>query len=249
MQYYIYKTKSYGLIAGFPEAGNKRRKEMENNFDIAGFARFAKNASFIGFLSTAIGMAIFYVIDNSEIWPGIWFCINIFAIVIIFIACSKRFDYTKKGGVPEHLRQSDSRENPWISRLIGIVIVVIALIPTLFAFREPKVLNSLDLFKVHGLWGISLPITEIASADTISWKEMPSIALRTNGISLFGVNRGDFKTRDGENVRISVKSGGSPVIMITDKDGKAFYINRKKPNETRKIFVELLFSTKKMNVM
>jgi hypothetical protein len=127
----------------------------------------------------------------------------------------------------------------WWPKIIPFLIVGGTFLSLYLGYREPRIECSAEKLKVQHPWGISLPVEEIAQVDTIAWKEMPPITLRTNGISLFGVNRGSFKTKGGEKVRLSVKCGISPVIRITDKEGKQYFINRKNPVETRKIFVEL----------
>ena len=120
--------------------------------------------------------------------------------------------------------------------IIIVVILTVVAISLFRGYREPKVTVSSESFNVQSPWSITVPVADIASADTISWKEMPIITLRTNGISLLGVNRGRFNTENGNNVWLSVKSGVSPVIQIVDKNGKTYYLNRKNPDETRNIF-------------
>ncbi len=126
--------------------------------------------------------------------------------------------------------------------VLGIVVglsVTVPIVLVYLGYKEPEVVcNSTD-FQLKGLYGMDIPISEIARADTITQAEMPRIKLRTNGISLWGVNRGHFKTKDGDKIRLSIKSGVYPVIRIVDKEGKQYYINRKDPAETRKIFSSL----------
>ena len=118
--------------------------------------------------------------------------------------------------------------------IIGVVSVLIYL-----GYREPKVTVSAKSFNVQCLWSITVPIKEIVKADTISWKEMPLISSRTNGISLFGVHRGWFYTKERNTVWLSVKSGIAPVILIVGENGKTYYMNRTNTKETMDIFDEL----------
>jgi hypothetical protein len=92
---------------------------------------------------------------------------------------------------------------------------------------------------MNGVYGVNLPFAEISEADTIAWSQMPGISLRTNGISLFKVNRGHFMTTTGEKIHLSVCSGVSPVIKIVNNQGAVYYINRKNADETRRIFKQL----------
>ena len=91
-------------------------------------------------------------------------------------------------------------------------------------------------FKLKGLYGVDIPLAEIAEAELISLHEMPLISIRANGISLSKVHRGYFRTTAGENIRLSINSGSNPVIRIVDRHGNEYYINRKNADETRQIF-------------
>ncbi len=126
--------------------------------------------------------------------------------------------------------------------VLGIVIGLSLTVPTVLiylGYKEPKVVCDSTDFQLKGLYGMNIPINGIARADTITRAEIPHIKLRTNGISLLGVNRGHFKTKDGDKIRLSVKNGVYPIIRIVDKEGKQYYINRKDPAETRQIFEKL----------
>lgn len=114
-------------------------------------------------------------------------------------------------------------------------------------YKDPKVILSSDNFEVQNLESITIPIDEIANADTLLWNNMPLIVLRTNGFSLSDVKRGYFKTKEGNDVWLSVKFGISPVIRITTKNGKVYYLNLKNSNETRNIFMSLANYLKNKN--
>ena len=106
-------------------------------------------------------------------------------------------------------------------------------------YKEPKVEFDTNAFKLKGLYGVNLPLAEIAEADTIALNKMPAISIRTNGISLNKVHRGKFRTADGEKIHLSIHRGVNPVIRIVKNDGSVYYINRKNAAETRQIFNKL----------
>ena len=129
----------------------------------------------------------------------------------------------------------------WITA--AIVAVVIFLV--YMGFKEPRFVSDSNAFKLKGLYGVNIPFAEMSEADTITWREMPAISIRTNGISLFKVHRGSFRTTDGKKIRLSVNRGSSPIIRMMNRDGAVYYINRKNATETRKIFNELKGKIKK----
>ncbi len=119
---------------------------------------------------------------------------------------------------------------------IPVAIIIIVVVITHLAYREPKVEINPNAFRLKGLFGINIPFAGINGTDTISWREIPAISVRTNGISLFKVHRGRFRTTDGDKIRLSINSGVNPVIRVADSNGTVYYINRKNPTETREIF-------------
>jgi len=132
--------------------------------------------------------------------------------------------------------------NNWRSRMPAAIAIVTTVAVTVFiylGYKEPKVEFSSNNFKMKGLYGVNIPFAEIGKADTLTWHEMPAISIRTNGIALFKVSRGHFKTRNGDKVRLSVQRGINPVIRIVKRDGSVFYINRKNADETRQIYDQL----------
>jgi hypothetical protein len=132
----------------------------------------------------------------------------------------------------------NDKRRSWF-RWIPVAIVLAVFAVCYLSYKEPKATVEQGLFKLSGIYGVTIPLNDIARADTIVWREMPAISIRTNGISLMKVNRGHFRTTDGENIRLSTISGVHPIVRITDKAGNTVYFNRNNPAETRQIFDKL----------
>jgi len=134
----------------------------------------------------------------------------------------------------------------WRKLLPAAIIVITTAVVAIFLYleyKDPKVEFDSNIFRLKGgVYGVTIPLNEVSRVDTIAWHEMPAISYKTNGFSFSGVSRGHFKTTDGDNVRLSIRNGVSPVIRIIDNNGVTFYINRKDPAETIRIFNK--FSTK-----
>ena len=133
----------------------------------------------------------------------------------------------------------------WDKNLVGLIIVAVIFFLAYLAYREPAVKIDSNAFRLRAVfYGVNIPFTEIAEADTIAQHKMPAISMRTNGISLLGVRRGHFKTKDGDKIRLSISGKTSPVIRIIDQQGTAYYINRKNADETRHVFNKLSINYK-----
>ena len=159
------------------------------------------------------------------------------AFIILFFNVIKRKRIYKKEDTGQ-TQPTDVPTKKW-RKFLPIAIIVPVVLLIYFSYKEPKVEIDTNAFKLKGVYGVNLPFTEIVEADTIVWSKMPAISIRTNGISLNKVNRGKFKTTDGEKIHMSIHRGVSPVIRIVEKDGSVYYINRKNATETRQIFKKL----------
>ncbi|MCL2877330.1 MAG: PH domain-containing protein, partial [Acidobacteria bacterium] len=125
---------------------------------------------------------------------------------------------------------------PWRRNIPAVIIVLVVITVIYLGYSEPRVAFDSNAFKLKGLYGVDIPLTEITEVDLVTLHEMPAISMRTNGISLSGVRRGNFRTNSGDNIRLSINLGVNPVIRIVDRNGAVYYINRKNPDETRQIF-------------
>ena len=142
------------------------------------------------------------------------------------------------GNTDADVSAMDAPVKQW-RRWIPAAIVLPVFLLVFLSYKEPRVGFESDAFKLKGIYGVNIPFAEIAETDTITWREMPAISIRTNGISLFKVHRGNFRTTKGEKIRLSVNSGSSPIIRIVDRNGTEYYINRKNAIETQQIFNKL----------
>jgi len=160
-------------------------------------------------------------------------------IILYFNVFKRKRIYRQNTGQTEtNLQTEVGSTKKWPIIFTTVTLFVVGFL--LYAgYKEPKVEIESNRLKMNGLYGINLPFSEITKADTIVWKDMPSISIRTNGISLNRVHRGKYRTTAGENIQMSIYSGVSPVIRIVTQGGSVYYINRKNADETRQIFNKL----------
>jgi hypothetical protein len=142
-------------------------------------------------------------------------------------------------GKADHNEQMSAAKGQSWYKLLPVIMIFAVCIPVYMSYKEPGVKMDSNTFIMKGMYGVNIPFTEISSADTIACNEIPAIAIRTNGISLFKTHRGRFRTTGGDKIRLSIYCGVDPVIRIVDNDGRMYFINRTNPNETRLIFKEL----------
>ena len=100
--------------------------------------------------------------------------------------------------------------------MVATILTVPVVLLVYMSYKEPKVEFDSNTFKLKGVYGVNLPFAEIAEADTIVWKQMPAISMRTNGISLNKVSRGKFKTTNGDKIHMNVHRRVNPIIRIVE---------------------------------
>jgi len=223
------------LISGINTMSKEKKAQMDLDYIAKYFGLFF--GIFGGIIILGVFICTYFNVMNyfQHFMPIaiIVFC----AFIILFFNVIKRKRIFNKE-VTTQSQPINVSINKWRA-ILPISIVAIVGFFTYYGYKEPKVIIDTNTFKLKGLYGINLPFTEITAADTIVWSKMPSISIRTNGISLNNVNRGKFRTTNGETIHLSIYSGVSPVIRIVERNGSVYYINRKNTTETRQIFKEI----------
>jgi hypothetical protein len=123
--------------------------------------------------------------------------------------------------------------------LILAMIAATAILPVLlvvYGGRETEITFSDSGFSLNGIYGLTIPYSDILSADTM--ESLPAIRSRTNGYSSGKILKGHFKLQDQSRVLLFIKKGTPPYILIKTS-GSPIYLNFDTPRLTRQVFVDL----------
>ncbi len=123
--------------------------------------------------------------------------------------------------------------------LILAMIAATAILPVLlvaYGGRETEIIFNDSGFSLNGIYGLTIPYSEILSADTMG--SLPSIRSRTNGYSSGKIMKGHFKLHDHSKALLFIKKGVPPYILIKTS-GSNIYLNFDTPRLTRQVFVDL----------
>jgi magnesium-transporting ATPase (P-type) len=209
------------LISGVNTMSREKKAKMDLDYVAKYFGLIfgiLGGIMFLGvFICTYFGIMNYF--HRSMPFLILGFC----AFLILFFNVFKRKRiYNKNAGQTETDLQSKSKSKMnWRTIILIATVVPVGLLIYL-SYKEPKAIIDANSFKLKGIYGVNLPFAEIAEADTITWNKMPAISIRTNGISLNKVNRGKFRTTDGEKIHLSIHRGVSPVIRIVESDGSVY---------------------------
>jgi hypothetical protein len=126
----------------------------------------------------------------------------------------------------------------WTNYLwIGVVLLIPAFIAIPY-FRETETLVDNHGIKIKGVYGVSIPYTDIQQIDTVSF--LPDISYRTNGYALGNTLIGNFKLSDGNRVKLFIKEGFTPYILIKSKEQMPVYLNFKERLKTIELYRRLI---------
>ena len=135
------------------------------------------------------------------------------------------------------------------SVLMTIAFVALLMGPVFFMNYNNEIVVSDKAIEIKGEYAMTIPFSDI---DTVLLVEkLPSIKLRTNGISTRKVNIGKFKMSDGNKCRLYVNKDVPLFIEIkcqkaNDESQKSLiFINRKTVDETKALYEEIFNSIEK----
>lgn len=120
-----------------------------------------------------------------------------------------------------------------IFTIISLIFVGISLIPV-FSEGKTYVEVTSDNIDIYGMYGEDIPVQEIMNITLTD--SIPEIKYRSNGYSQNDVNIGDFKTAGNRTVKLFMRSGETPFILIRRIQGCDIYINRKNAAETNELY-------------
>jgi hypothetical protein len=120
-----------------------------------------------------------------------------------------------------------------IFMIIIPIIILGAIGLVIYGGRNTKYTLGSDNITISGLYGITIPFTDIIDADTIL--SLPPIRTRTNGYAAGNVLKGHFRLKDGSAVLLFVRNGNPPYLQIKTPS-TTIYLNDSSPTETRALF-------------
>jgi len=124
----------------------------------------------------------------------------------------------------------------WHAMIISLsFLIVLALL--LLGNRETKVKVDSYGLTIKGIYGLTIPFSEVIQIDTVSL--LPRISLRTNGYAFGKTNIGNFRLADKQQVKLFIRAGHPPYILIKSKDRVPVYLNFKDRIKTVNLYMEL----------
>jgi hypothetical protein len=201
------------LLSGY----NTMSDEARNGVDIKSYIQyFRKFHIALGATCLAMGGGLTFLVGENA--GGIFLGVYPILGYLFFVATSSK--YSKGAGIK--------------GNVVGIVILSAGLLFVIglftYGFKENEIAYDSERIVITGMYGETLVKSDVRSIELVS--TLPEITFRTNGFALGTINKGYFKTNDGEIVKLILNSDRKPLILLRATNGnKIYYSSKNQSNE------------------
>ncbi|MEW8995552.1 DUF3784 domain-containing protein [Clostridium sp.] len=217
----ISKLKWYWLISGY----NTMSKEEKANVEIEAFVKHMSKTFFLISLLNIIGFILNYFFNISV---SIFIVLTVI-ILLYFIYYSQRFNHNP-----------GSSQETKIVLAVVIFIMLITTIPIMaISYSSTKVTLTDTSIKISSGVNASISIDKIKSISLVD--EMPKILLRTGGIGMGRIQKGNYNLEGDIDAKLFLASKEGPFIEITvDSKPSIYYINYKDKEITKTTYEDII---------
>lgn len=139
------------------------------------------------------------------------------------------------------LNYNAKRPRTYRSVAVIFLFFFMILFPVIFLDYGNEIVLNEDMIEIQGDYSMEIPLSDI---DTLMLVEsLPSIKLRTNGISTRKVDIGNFKMSSGDKCRLYINKSTPIFIEIRlathSSQPKVIFINRKTVEETKSLYDDI----------
>ena len=140
------------------------------------------------------------------------------------------------------LNLNAKRPRTYRSVIVIAVFFVVLLAPTLFMNHSNEFIVNDDVIEIKGEYAMDIPLSDIDTVMLVD--KLPSIKLRSNGISTRKVNIGNFKMFDGNKCRLYINKDIDVFVEIklnaqSSKPQSLIFINKQTVEETQSLYEEI----------
>src|SRR5690554_4213307 len=197
------------LLAGYNTLSKKEQAQIDIKPLLAYFRKFHL---FLGISFIVLGLIFTYVFN--EVVGGVFIVIYPCLAYIYFIITSANYG-----------RGLHSKRKNKIAIFILVATMLCAVGMLGYGVKENTISIAPDAIEIHGTYGEVLLPSEIARIELVH--ELPKITFKSNGFALGKINKGYFKTENGERVKLLLNADNKPYLLYEKVDGKKIYYTAK----------------------
>jgi hypothetical protein len=205
------------LLSGFNTSDEENRRRVDVKSYISYFRKFH---IFLGGSFFIFGIILTLINENAG---GVFLAVYPILAYIYFIWTSTKY-----------LKAIEKSAKIGSVVLVGALILVGILIG--LGFKEDKLFFNSESIEFKGSYGEVVTQSEIQSVELVN--DIPKIISKTHGFALGTINKGYFKTDEGEIVKLILNSDSRPYILLTKNNGKKIYFSSKE-SSNEKLLAEI----------
>jgi formate hydrogenlyase subunit 3/multisubunit Na+/H+ antiporter MnhD subunit len=221
----VHKKRWHFLISGYNMMSEeeKAQVDVENLAKAIGWMCYVLAVLFIG-----MGLLM-----EFKQWGLLWvFTVAIIFVPLYFVYYSRRF-YTK--GIKSSGKGSPKAK--MISTTVTVVTLIGAGIIIYFSMQPTKFDVDSGAFTISGMYGDTMSWEQISDIQLV--RELPDIAVRTNGSAIGSKLKGNFKLENGDEAKLFVDKS-VPVFITFTRNGELYYLNKPSVEATEKLYEEMM---------
>src|SRR5690554_1940323 len=203
------------ILAGYNTLSEEERKKIDLKSFLGYFRKFHL---FLGISLIIFGLFFTYVFNETiglaflVIYP----CLAYIYFVITSAKYGEGLNSKRKNKVAIYI-------------LVATLLFVVGSLG--YGVRESKISVAPDAIEIHGTYGEVLRPSEIARIELIHG--LPKITFKSNGFALGKINKGYFKTENGERVKLLLNADNKPYLLFEKVDGKKIYYTAKSASSVK----------------
>ncbi|MDQ0338444.1 hypothetical protein J2S00_001228 [Caldalkalibacillus uzonensis] len=190
----MYKYEDYTLISGFANRTKEEQEQLIKN----GYTQAVKR-----FLLTSTLILL------------ITFVLSLFRIPWVMEAGFSVLTLHALGGmvyIQRYEVEHKKKRGYWLTGSISAVILIGMIGLLVWSFQPHTVSIDQEELHISGIYGVTIPLEEIEQVERLD--RLPPVQMRTNGVAVRGLLKGDFLIEGYGAVRLFVRGEPSPVLYI-----------------------------------
>lgn len=106
--------------------------------------------------------------------------------------------------------------------ILGLTLVFVVVLLAL-GFRETKLTVTTDGIEITGMYGEVIAPSSVKSVALTN--ALPVITMKTNGFAMGAIQKGYFRTGEGETVKLILNTTTPPYLLLIKQSGEKIYFS------------------------
>lgn len=199
------------LLSGY----NTMSKADREQFDIVGYLKIFKRFHIILGATLLPGVLLIQLINETA--ASTFMMMYVLGGYLFFMIRTRSFSMNTKG----------QKTLLYISMGVMVVTIIGVTYLLLIGFKDNSFIVKKDGIEIEGFYGIEIKKNDLLAVEVV--EQLPPISTKTNGFAAGGYSKGNFKTKEGDKVKLFTTSKAKPYLFLKTKNGEVYYSSTEVP--------------------